>query len=91
MSVRQPLSIAELFRATPATSALLTLGPLALALGQLLNSYVNDVSVFVSLSFAAVMLAFAAVATGHHAAEYRLRELERGVRLDSDSGIEREN
>ena len=76
MSVRESLPFLELFRATPATSCLLTLGPLALALGQLLNSYLNGVSPFVSIGFAVVMLGFAAVAMGHHAAEYRLRRLE---------------
>ncbi|SFC45634.1 hypothetical protein SAMN05444422_108227 [Halobiforma haloterrestris] len=84
MSVRQPLRLIELFRAAPAKSALLTLGPAALAVGQLLNSYVNGVSPVVSLGFAAVMLTFAAVATGHHAAEHRLRELEREVVSDAD-------
>ncbi|RKD97949.1 hypothetical protein [Halopiger aswanensis] len=76
MSVREPLPIVELFRATPATSCLLTLGPAALALGQLLNSYVNGVSPLVAIGFTAVMLGFAAVAIRHHAAEYRLRRLE---------------
>lgn len=76
MSVRQPLPIVELFRASPVTSCLLSLGPLALALGQLLNSYVNGVSPFVSIGFTVVMIGFAIVAMGHHAAEYRLARLE---------------
>ena len=76
MSAREPFPLAELFRATPATSCLLTLGPLALAVGQLFNSYLNGVAPLVSVGVAAVMLGFAAVAMGHHAAEYRLRRLE---------------
>jgi len=76
MSGRHSLSFVELFRATPVKSSLLTLAPLALALGQLGNSYVNGVSPAVSVGFAAVMLVFAAVAMSHHAAEHRIRRLE---------------
>ncbi|WP_049895267.1 hypothetical protein [Halopiger xanaduensis] len=76
MSVRESLPLVELFRATPATSCLLTLGPAALALGQLLNSYLNGVSPLVAVGFTVVMLGFAVVALRHHAAEYRLRRLE---------------
>ncbi|NGM67676.1 hypothetical protein G6M89_01400 [Natronolimnobius sp. AArcel1] len=76
MSTRHPISIAELFRATPATTCLLTVGPLVLAIGQVLNSYVNGVSPVVALCFAVGILGFAVVALRHHAAEYRLRTLE---------------
>ncbi|ADB61787.1 hypothetical protein Htur_2918 [Haloterrigena turkmenica DSM 5511] len=76
MSVRQSLSIVELFLAAPAKSSLLSLAPLALALGQLGNSYVNGISPAVSIGFAAVMIGFAVVATRHHAAEHRLQRLE---------------
>ncbi|RZH66765.1 hypothetical protein [Natrinema altunense] len=76
MSVRYSLSLVELFRATPVKSALLTLAPVTLALGQLCNSYVNGVSPAVSIAFAVVMLGFAVVAMGHHAAEHRVRRLE---------------
>ncbi|ELY47244.1 hypothetical protein [Natronorubrum sulfidifaciens] len=80
MSVRQSPSLVELFRATPAKSALLILGPLALAVGQLTNSYVNGVSPLVSSSFAVVMIGFAVIATRHHATEHRLRQLEAELR-----------
>ena len=79
MSVRQSLSLVELFRATPVKSSLLALGPLALAVGQLGNSYLNGVSFAVSSPFAVVMVAFAVVAIRHHAAEHRLRRLEDGL------------
>ncbi|MFD1565050.1 hypothetical protein ACFR99_16050 [Haloarchaeobius amylolyticus] len=82
MSGRRSLSFVELFRATPVTSSLLTLAPLTLALGQLGNSYVNGVSPAVSVAFAAVMVAFAVVAMGHHAAEHRIRRLEADYGLD---------
>ena len=76
MSRRRSLSFVELFRATPAKSSLLTLAPIALALGQLGNSYVNGVSPIVSIGFAVVMLIFSTVAMSHHAAEHRIHRLE---------------
>lgn len=76
MSGRHSLSFVELFRTTPATSSLLTIAPLTLALGQLGNSYVNGVSPAISAGFAAVMVVFSAVAMSHHAAEHRVRCLE---------------
>ncbi|AFO57240.1 MULTISPECIES: hypothetical protein [Natrinema] len=76
MSVRHSLSLVELFRATPVKSALLSLAPVTLALGQLCNSYVNGVSPAVSIAFAVVMIGFAVVAMGHHAAEHRVHRLE---------------
>ncbi|RQG97804.1 hypothetical protein [Natrarchaeobius chitinivorans] len=77
-------SVVELFRAAPVKSSLLVLGPVALAAGQLLNSYVNGVSPAVAIGFAAVMIGFAAVATGHHAAELRLRRLEATIESEAD-------
>lgn len=76
MSVRRPPSLVDLFFEAPAQTALLAVGPLALALAQLWNSYRNGVSPAVAVGFAAVMVAFAVVAVRHHAAERRLRRLE---------------
>ncbi|WP_090622305.1 hypothetical protein [Natrinema salaciae] len=76
MSGRHSLSFVELFRATPVKSSLLTLAPLALALGQVCNSYVNGVSPAVSITFAVIMVGFSVVAMGHHAAEHRVHRLE---------------
>ncbi|AGB38498.1 hypothetical protein [Natronococcus occultus] len=72
---RRP-SFHDLFRTEPVRSTLLAVGPIALAVGQLVNGYVNGLSPIVTLAFALVMIAFAAVATGHHAAQYRRRRLE---------------
>ena len=87
MSVRQSLSLVELFLATPAKSSLLAFGPLVLALGQLGNSYVNGISPTVSVAFAAVMVGFAVVATRHHAAEFRLQRLEGDLDVDAEVDI----
>ncbi|KDE60486.1 hypothetical protein EL22_20925 [Halostagnicola sp. A56] len=68
----------ELFRESPIESSLVSVAPLLLALGQLGNSYVNDVSPAIAIGFALAMVVFAVVATGHHAAAHRLRTLESG-------------
>ena len=76
MAARRSPSYIDLFRAAPAKSTLLAVGPLVLAAGQLANGYVNGVSPVVSVAFAVAMVAFATVATDHHAAEHRRRRLE---------------
>ena len=76
MLVRRLSALLTLFRADPATCSLLLFGPLTLAVGQLLNSYVNGVSPIVSIAFAIAMVTFSIVATGHHAAERHRRRLE---------------
>ncbi|ELY51639.1 hypothetical protein [Natronolimnohabitans innermongolicus] len=85
MSVRNTLSLVELFLATPAKSSLLAFGPLVLALGQLGNSYVNGISPVVAVGFALVMLGFAVVAMRHHAAEHRLQRLEADLESSPDA------
>ena len=77
MSPRRFDVVVEPLLATPVASAVLTLGPLALAVGQLLNSYLNGLSPTVAVAFAVVMISFSAVAAGHHAAQYRLDRVER--------------
>jgi|GEM_PF-5837448 len=80
MSPRRVDTALEPLLATPVTSGVLTLGPFALAVGQLLNSYLNGFSPMVAVAFAVVMIAFSAVATSHHAARYRLDRLEADLR-----------
>lgn len=84
MAPRDAPTVADLFLAAPAKSSLLTLGPLALAFGQLANSYVTGFSPLIAVGFAIVMVAFAVVATGHHAAELRLQRLERTVHVSDE-------
>ncbi|MDG5758999.1 hypothetical protein QA600_06560 [Natronococcus sp. A-GB1] len=76
MASRRRPSFRELFRTEPVTSALLSVCPLVLAAGQLANGYLNDLPPTITFSFALVMIAFAVVATDHHAARYRRRRLE---------------
>ncbi|AHF99573.1 hypothetical protein HALLA_13015 [Halostagnicola larsenii XH-48] len=72
----ETIRYAELFRTSPIECSLTSVVPLALALGQLGNSYVNGVSPVIAAGFALTMIVFAVVATGHHAASHRLRQLE---------------
>lgn len=76
MSVESPPPVNALFRSAPVRTALVSLVPFALAAGQLVNSLVNDFPLVLSIGFAVTMLVFAVVATGHCAAEFRLRRLE---------------
>lgn len=79
------VALRNLFRAAPAKSSLLSVAPLALAVAQLVNSYVNGLSPVAAVAFAVAMAGFAVVATGHSAAEHRVRRLER----DLDAGATR--
>lgn len=86
MSTRNTPSLLELFLETPTQTALLTLGPLVLAVGQLVNGYTNDISPLVTLGFAGAMVVFSVVATGHHAAERRLQRLETDLTVSDGHG-----
>lgn len=69
---------------TPVQSSLLTLGPLMLIVGQVMNGYLNDVSPLTVVVFCAVLLAFTVLSLRHKAAAYRLEHLERSVRSTDD-------
>ncbi|MDJ1432048.1 hypothetical protein [Halostagnicola sp. A-GB9-2] len=72
----ETISYSELFRESPIECSLISIGPVALAFGQLGNSYINGISPVLAIAFAIAMITFAVVATGHYAAAYRLRQLE---------------
>lgn len=76
MSTTERHPILDSLLDAPARGLLLSVAPLALAAGQLTNSYVNDLSPAVAVAFAAGMVAFAVAATRHHAAQRRLARLE---------------
>lgn len=80
MSTTERNPILDPFIDAPAGTLLLSVTPLALAVGQLANSYVNGLSPAVAVAFAAVMIAFAVAATRHHAAQLRLARLEGALR-----------
>ena len=80
---RRPTRIDFLLE-TPVQSSLLTLGPLVLIVGQLLNGYLNDVSPLVVVVFCTVLLTFTILSLRHKAAVYRLQRLDREVRSTGD-------
>lgn len=79
MSVSPSTPLTTLFRSAPARTALLSIVPVTLALAQLANSYLNGLSTAYAAGFAVAMVVFAAVATGHFAAQHRIDALESGL------------
>ena len=65
------------YLAAPVKTGLVVCGPIVLAIVQLANSFFNGLSPSMAIGFAVVMVVFATTAASHHAAVYRLRELER--------------
>lgn len=69
----------DLYRISPAETALVVVTPLALAATQLFTAVRTDASLLASLAFAAAMVGFVVVATGYLEASYRRRRLESHV------------
>ena len=82
-------SISELYRADPVGTGLLVFGPVVVAVVQLANSLVNGLSLAVTVPFAVILLAFAALIAQHQAALHRKRELNASVDLGSVSRSDR--
>lgn len=79
MARKDDIAFSDMFRSTPVRSAIVSLVPVLLALGQLANSYVNGLSFSVSVPFAAVMVLFAGLLTQHNFAQFRRLYLERDL------------
>ena len=76
MTSNDVLLLREMIRAEPVQSGLFILGPIVVALAQLLNSYVNGLSLAVSIPFALVLLAFSILLVRYQLARFRLGRLE---------------
>lgn len=76
MAGKHTITLLDMFRTVPVRSALFTLLPTILALGQLGNSIFNDVSMIVSVVFALVIVGYAGVLTQHSFAQFRRRKIE---------------
>ena len=76
MAVKDDVTVLELFRSRPLESALLLLCPVAVGAVQLLNSVYHDLSFAVSIPFAVVMVAFAALLAQYHLAQLRRQRLD---------------
>ncbi len=73
-------TLADLFRTSPIRMALLSVTPVALAVGQLVNGLLTGLPLWVATAFALTMVASAVALTDHHRAELRLERLERELR-----------
>lgn len=78
MAAQDDYAFSDAFRSTPVEFATVSCLPVLLALAQLANSYVNDLSFLVSVPFAVVMVLFAVLLTQHQLAQFRRRRFERG-------------
>lgn len=76
---RPRLSRWDMIRQAPAQTFLLTVVPVLLAGAQLVNSLVTDLSFFVSVPFAIVLVGVALGLDQYHFARYRRITIERDV------------
>ena len=76
MPVTDEVTLVSAVRLTPVRMAVFAIGPILLAVAQLLNSVLAGLPAAISLTFAAVMLCYAALYTRYHLAQLRLRSLD---------------
>ena len=76
MSTRDHPTVLEMLRDDPVRGGLFVATPVVVAAVQLLNSVVNDLSYFVSVPFAALMVAFSVLLLSYQFAQYRVTRLE---------------
>lgn len=84
MERKDDVTVRTLARISPVRFLLLAVGPAVLAGGQLLNSYVNGLSLPAAVAFAVLMVGFSVMYTRFRLAEVRLRTLERTARPAAD-------
>lgn len=76
MPITEEVTFASAFRESPVRMAVFTLGPVVLAVAQLLNSVFAELALWASICFAATMVSYAVLYSRYHLAELRLRTLE---------------
>ena len=79
MATTDDTTFYDMFRANPVQSALVSTGPVLLAVAQLANGYFTEMSIFVSIAFAVVVVLFAGLLTQHQYAQFRRQYVERDV------------
>jgi len=72
-------SFAEMFRASPSRTLVVSVVPVLVAVLQAMNVVVNDLPLVYGSSFALVMLAASVVVTRQQLATFRRRTLETGA------------
>ena len=73
-----------MFRAAPLQHAVLIVVPVIVAVAQLANSAVTDLSFAISVPFAVVLLGFTGLMTQYNLARFRRQELEHELFLVAD-------
>ncbi|MDG5776605.1 hypothetical protein VB773_22470 [Haloarculaceae archaeon H-GB2-1] len=63
-------------RSLPVRTAVFTVGPLLVALAQLINAYVHGSDIFVVGVVAAMMVVFSVLATNYHLAGFHVSRLD---------------
>lgn len=81
MERKADVTLRASFRRSPVQMGFFAVGPLVLAVAQLLNSLVTGLPLYVSVPFALLMLAYAVLYTRYHLAHLRLRSLDPYVSL----------
>lgn len=79
MATKEDTSFPDMFRASPVQSTIVSIVPLLLAFVQLANSYFTNMSIFVSILFASVVVFFAVLLTQHQYAQFRRQYAERDL------------
>lgn len=79
MAVTDDVSFWEMYRELPVRTTLASVGPVVLALAQLLNGYVHGVSVTKTGVFALVMIAAAVLVTKYHLVTFHRSKLQREI------------
>lgn len=79
MATKDDITFPDMLRSAPVQAVLVFFVPVLLAGAQLANSYFNDLSFFVSVPFAVVIVLFTVVLTQHQLARFRRGYLERNL------------
>lgn len=77
MATKEDTAFFDMYRSNPVQSAMVSVVPLLLAVAQLANSYFTTMSIFVSISFAIVLVLFAVLLTQYQYARFRRQYVER--------------
>lgn len=79
MATRNKPSFVRMFRRFPFRTGLLTFGPPAIGLAQVLNAAFHGISLWPVVAVAAVMCVFSVLVTNYHLASFRRRTLVDGL------------
>ena len=79
MGVKDEVTFRASFRLSPVQMGLFVLGPIALAVAQVMNSFVTGFPLYASAGFTVLMIVYAVWYTQYNLARLRLQHVEREV------------